>query len=213
MRRIRMIIGVVLMMLAIAGLIYWEVAGREALLTEPVLAAAKNIPAGKVVTASDFKIIGVLEESRVQGAISPNKIEDIVGRKAKQLIPLNAQVTAGFFKEDLFRIPEGKSVFVIPKEWISMRSSSLRRQDWIAVYPRGSKQAIGIYQVAFVKDEKDVEVEGTKSETTVLSRTSGTATISHVEIIADAESFCQMTSTAESGSGGLLLVQVPEPLR
>ncbi len=210
MKRIRMILGVVLILSAIAGLVYWEAAGREMVLTEPVLVAKETILKGAIVDASDFASLGILEESRIKGALSPERLKDIIGKESKQLIPKNAQLAEAFFQTDEFCLKEGESIFVIKPEWIRMRSSSLRRGDFVEIYEVGSMTSMGVYRVAFVKDSQEIEVKdpSTASVASPLERTDATAAISHIEIITDIASYQRIVSFAETGAGGgLILLQ------
>jgi hypothetical protein len=209
MKRIRGIIGIVLILAAIAGLIYWETAGREAVLTEPVLAAKKTILPGTVVNASLFETIGVMKESRIKGALRPERLGEICGKTSLQLIPGNAQITADFFRNDDFCLKEGESIFALKPEWIAMRSSSLRRGDWVTLYSSITKVPIGSYQIAFVKDEKEAEIRSIAGiSSAVLDRTDATAVISHVEIITNMDDYSKILDVVEGGiPETLILVQ------
>ena len=210
MRRIRTIAGVGLILMAIAGLIYWETSGREAMLTEPVLAAKETIMPGTVVNASLFETIGVMEENRIRGALRPEDLQGICGRTSLQMIPKNAQISAKFFRMDEFCLKEGESIFVLKPEWISMRSSSLRRGDWVALYSSATNALIGTYQIAFVKDEKEAEIRDIagRPQAAVLSRTDANSSISHVEIITGMDDYRKILGYVEgSVPEGLILVQ------
>ncbi len=67
-----------------------------------------------------------------------NNLEEFISRlgdeKTKQLIPQNAQISKHFFENDDFYLKETESIFAIKEEWIALRSSSLRRRDWINIY-------------------------------------------------------------------------------
>lgn len=209
MKRIRTIIGIGLILMALLGLIYWETIGREAVLTKPALAARETILPGTVVTAALFETIGVLEESRIKGALRPERLHEINGKTSLQLIPKNAQISADFFQTDDFCLKEGESIFVLKPEWIRMRSSSLRRGDWVELYSSATKVLIGTYQAAFVKDDKEAEIRDTTGSTpTVLDRTDASAVISQVEIITDIDNYKKILGFVEGSiAEGLILVQ------
>ena len=209
MKQIRMYLGIFLILLAIGGLIFWEMIGREAILTEPILVAKETIPQGKLVSESDFISIGILPESRMRGALSPARVDEIIGEKTKQLIPQNAQISKHFFENDDFYLKETESIFAIKEEWIALRSSSLRRGDWIDIYETGEMKLLGCFQIAFVKDEKELEVRDNNGTfESELKRTDANAVISHVEIISDILSYQKILACVKASiESNLLLVQ------
>jgi hypothetical protein len=148
-----------LLITAISGFVYWEIEGRDRLLTEDVLIAKKDIEKNSIVTSDMFTTAGSREENMISGALGPEDLAVIEGSRSGQFIPANAQITDKFFYEDEFFIAEDESVFVIRPEWISMMSSSIRRGDRVRLFSRDGMQVIGCYRVAFVKDNTYREVK------------------------------------------------------
>ena len=210
MKRIRMLIGVFLILGAIGGLIYWEVSGREVVLMDQLLVANETILPGTHITPDLFAIAGVMEENRIEGALEPETLSDLIGLTAKQRISKNSQVAIDYFvKGDLY-IHANESIFVIQPEWIAMRSSSLRRGDWIDIYGDNGQALLGTYRVAFVKDENEIEVtnQGNMGQNSALDRTDSSSVISHVEIIGSLAGYQEiLEKVGESTNKGLLLVQ------
>lgn len=209
MKRSRTVLGLLLIIFAVTGLIFWEVRGRETMLLDTVIVAKERIPAGTLITRDLLSAAGILEENRIQGGLSWDKLHLAIGQVALQDIVENSQISEEFLAESDFYIRSNESIFVLHPEWIAMRSSSIRRGDWIDIYESGSFDKIGSYRVAFVKDANELEVtDGEGAEgSNALDRTVSTSLISHIEIIADMKEYEKIARLAGNNETGLLLVQ------
>lgn len=209
MKRSRTVLGLLLIIFAVTGLIFWEVRGRETMLLDTVIVAKERIPAGTLITRDLLSAAGILEENRIQGGLSWDKLHLAIGQVALQDIVENSQISEEFLAESDFYIRSNESIFVLHPEWIAMRSSSIRRGDWIDIYESGSFDKIGSYRVAFVKDANELEVtDGEGAEgSNALDRTVSTSLISHIEIIADMKEYEKIARLTGNNETGLLLVQ------
>ncbi len=215
MKRSRTVIGLLLIVFSVAGLIFWEVRGRETVLLDTVIVAKEKIPAGMEITRDRVSSAGVLAENRIQGSLDWKRLPEVVGCVALQDIVANSQISTEHLADGDFYIRSGQSIFVIHPDWITMRSSSLRRGDWVDIYASMDSKKIGSYRVAFVKDANELEVtdgEG-RTETNPLNRTISTAPISHLEIIADMKEYGKILDSLHNGGGGLLLIQKQAVIR
>ena len=70
MKRSRTVLGLLLIIFAVTGLIFWEVRGRETMLLDTVIVAKERIPAGTLITRDLLSAAGILEENRIQGGLS-----------------------------------------------------------------------------------------------------------------------------------------------
>ena len=209
MKRIKRVLGVILILSAICSLVFWEMKGRDIILKDEVVIATQEILPGSVITSENVGIMGVLESNLVNGAVSPSAFEMLVGRAATSYIPRNAQVTKLMVEEDSdLIIEEGESLYTLDGEWLAMRSSSLRRGDQITVYGENSKLPVGTFQVAFVKDSSGREVKNTGSlyYDTPLNREESTSIIDKVEIICDLDSYGRILDVLEKEPAGKLLI-------
>ena len=212
MKRGRTILGLLLIVVAVSGLIFWEVKGRETLLLDTVIVASEEISAGTVISRDLLKAGGVLEESRIQGSLNWDMLHVALGQVALRDIVKNSQLSEEYLTDNDFYLRSSESIFVLHPEWIAMRSSSIRRGDWIDIYENGGYDKIGTYRVAFVKDVNEIEVtdgEGPK-ESNSLDRTVSSSLINHVEIIANTKEYEKIARSAKKGEAGLLLVQRQE---
>lgn len=217
MKHWRTIAGILVIGLALAGLFFWELRGREAVLTAPFLVARSTIASGQIVKATDFAVIGLTDKTRMQGALTPDQIKEIVGLSASRTLPANSQICREDFLMDALYLKPGQSIYTLRPEWIGMLSSSLRRGDRIELVSRTDGLSLGVFGVAFVKDSQGAEVvdsspngEARQTAAAALDRTASTGLIDHVEIISDRDAFNRILEAVNgSADGNLLLVQVP----
>ena len=209
MGRRKALLGICLIVLAAGGLLFWEVQGREVILTDTVLVTAKTIEAGTVVSREDFKPAAVPKENLIAGALKPKDIRRVEGLAAGQNIAANSQINAGCFRKTGETLGKDESIFVLPEAWISMRSSSLRKGDWIDIYGAEDMTPLGRYQVAYVKDDAETEVKDAdgRFRKDMLKREDGTSVISNVEVIADISRYEKIRKYCTEPYGTLLLIQ------
>ncbi len=208
MRQWKALIGIALMLLAVVGMVVWEGWGRDALLLTDVVVAAKPIAAGELLRSEDLSILGVPEDCMVQGAIPKERLKDLKGMYAVNSLAVNQQLCLKDLVAEEQRVKEEETAFVIPGEWIEMRSSSLRRGDEVTLYRLTDYESLGTYTVAFVKDDRDQEVfslEGV-DDRKLLDRTDSNLQIHHIEVVAKLEEY-QLIRQAALQDGGLLVVQ------
>lgn len=210
MHIIKPLLGVLLLVAAAAGLFYWETRGRETVLEDPILVAARAIEQGQKLQETDLRIETLEPDVRVEGALSPEAAEALLGRPATESIRKNEQITQSHFTAPPSLLRPGESVFPLPADWILLQSSSLRRGDRVEIYISGSYESLGVYRIAFVKDSEDREVVELEIPTAgpILDRAAGSAAVHHVEIVTDLDGFRRIAERIEQTTeGGLLLVQ------
>ncbi|MCR4804439.1 MAG: SAF domain-containing protein [Clostridia bacterium] len=201
------IAGIVLIALSVAAMYIWETRGRDRLLLQPVLSAAADMEAGHVVTEEDLSVLEVLPQTAVSGALSPADAGQIIGLRAGHRVAANQQLLPSDFAAAGVRLPKGKSVYVLPSEWILSRSCSLRAGDKVQIYAMPEKKLLGTYSLAFVRDTQEQEVVDLERADGVLGRTSPSSIISSLEIICtNGEFFSIYDAVQEAGPFCLLVV-------
>ena len=213
MNNLKPIIGIALILFAVSGLVYWETTGRERMLTDTVLVAAETIRQGTTVSESHFTELTIEKNKKIEDGIGPDALATILGMKTKQTIMKNGQVSLTYFREDDISLKNDQSVFVIPSDWICMRSSTLRRGDMVGLYDSNTMASIGTYQIAFVKDSNEIEVRNldNRESTPILERLDATAVISHIEIITDIHGYRKIVDhVTNEPESSLLIVQQKE---
>ena len=120
----------------------------------------------------------------------------------------NQQLSEKDLVKDKENVKAEETIFVIPREWIAMRSSSLRRGDRIGLYRLADYSSLGSYTVAFVKDDQDQEVYSLEGvdDRKLLSRTDSNVPIHHIEVVAELKQY-QAIRQAAMEDGGLLVIQ------
>lgn len=222
LRKLKPVLGVLLILLSIAGLFFWEWKGRETIMTVEVLVAKEEIRQGARVNGGMFIAKGVPKGNLLDGALTPADLNLIQGKAAAQLIAKNGQIVMDYFRENEFRLIGEESVFVIDPGWISMRSSALRRGDVVDIYGSNGFNLLGTFRIAYVKDASEREVRDTGDETGgsggkgILDRPDGSAVVDHIEIISTIREYANLTDCV-SGAGGttpaaLIIVQRGEPV-
>ena len=156
-------LGIVLVLLAIAALFFWEAEGRELLLMDEVLIADEDIKIGDLIDAEKLRIVAVPTGTLVDKAVVPKYAERLTGKEATVDIIAGAQLSWRFLQDkDAAPRPE-TSYFVIRNEWIYMCSSSLRRGDKVLITSADGKSVLGSYTIAFVKDGDGREITNASS--------------------------------------------------
>jgi len=201
MNKLKTLTGILLILLSITGLFFWEWKGRELIMTEQVLVTKEVIKKGTLITDSLFVMKGIPKENILEGALTPDKFSRIEGKLASQFIAKNDQVLMDYFQSNKLYLKKNESIFVIQPDWIMMRSSSLRRGDLIEIYGSVSGELLGAYRIAYVKDEADREVNNADSEMkknkeneNILNRENSTSIIDHIEIISSYEDYIRIES-------------------
>lgn len=217
MKKLKAILGIALILLSIAGLFFWELKGRETVMTDQVLVAEEEILKGTMVSGSMLAVKGVPKSNLLEGALTPADAALIQGKVASQFIPKNDQIIMEYFCDDEFYLKKDESIFVIDPGWIAMRSSALRRGDVIDIYGSNGRGLIGTYRVAYVKDASEREVKNAGEDTSgnagadILERPDSTSVIDHFEIISTFREYENLVNCV-NGSGGttpeaLIIVQ------
>ena len=187
--KIKTAVGLVLVLLSVAALLFWEAAGRELLLMDSVFVANADIKEGEPVSTGHFRTIKAPAGSLVDGAVTPKNASALVGMEAAADIVKGAQLSFRHLRNpDEAPKPE-TSFFVIRNEWISMCTSSLRRGDDALILSSDGKTEIGRFPVAYVKDGDGREVTDASSGMYSFTGADGdggrintSAPIHHVEI-------------------------------
>jgi len=189
MKRVKSILGILFILLSIAGLFFWEWKGRETILLEEVLVAREEIKKGTTVDSSMFIPKGIPKTNMLEEALTPADTTLIQGKMASQLIAKNDQILVKYFRENEFYLDRDESIFVIDPGWVFMRSSALRRGDLVDIYGSNGLGLLGTFRIAYVKDASEREVRNAVEETEggaangILERMDSTSVIDHIEII------------------------------
>ncbi|MDR1815496.1 MAG: SAF domain-containing protein [Clostridiales Family XIII bacterium] len=216
--------GALILLVAVALLVFWEAQGRAMFLMEDVLVAREAIPAGAAVTAADFRTVSVPAGAVVENAVKPGAAaggaspaptvngEPFSGLVAGENIRRGAQLSADALKEADAAPPPDPSCYVIRNEWIALCTSSLRRGDTVEVLSADGARDFGTFTAAYVKDSEGREV--TDAAPTMRSftdpdegRANASSPIHHIEIRSEWKPYKAIMDYCNHHVEGVLLVR------
>lgn len=214
LRKLKSFVGILLILLSLAGLFLWEWKGREMILFEEVLVAGEEIQKGTLVNRSMFHTKGIPRENLVEGALIPADLQLLQGKVTSQMIAKNDQIIPQYFMDNKFHFKRDEAIFVIDPSWIAMRSSAIRRGDTVDIYDSISLKLLGTFQIAFVKDASEREVRNAAAQgadgsgNEIMDRTDSTSVIDHIEIISTVHEYeMLMNSVSGATPAALIIVQ------
>lgn len=209
MRYIKPIIGILLIIFALLGGYYWETQGRQNYQQLEIPVTSVDIMKGEKLCPQMLKTLYIDKDSIVSGALMEKDIHQFVDSQATQFIPANSQVVRGYFESANSNFTKNRSVFSLPTSWIFSKSSALRKGDWVEIYGEDICY-FGRYQIAFVKDQSDMEIEnpeGPYIQKNILERTVSTGFIHHVELYCTLEEYSCLLDYVKTTGMGFILVQ------
>lgn len=206
---VRGAVGLILCLAAASGIYYWELYGRNQMMTAEIVVLNQAVEAGDYIRESNVSIVRRPVEMLIDQPIDAPAA--IVGMVAKHRIAANLQMDSRSFERTHLVPGEDEYVFKMPRDWVESLPSSLRRSDEIILYPvrtshrtvassqpaeRGSEPLNDKYfRVAFVKNSANQEVTSTPEGT----RLYGTSTVASIEIIVDLEAVDRMSALYSEG--------------
>ncbi len=184
------IAGLIIVILSLAGMAWWELSAREMLMTEEVLAAAEDIKAGTVIETRQLTGLRMDKDSISAGALSPGQAALCEGWVASVDIPAGSPLFAALFREKNEVLKGGASIFTLPKEWIALRPAMLRAGDRVKLISLPEQACLGSFEIAFIRDSGEQAINGDEAAgADVLQRNSAGGVISSVEIICREEEY------------------------
>jgi len=183
------ILGIVLVILAIGALLFWEAEGRAMLLMEDVLVAERDVKEGEHFDPGIFRVESAPSGSLVDKAVKPKDAVSLSGMETAADIVKGAQLSHRYFRDPDDAPKPDTSCFVIRNEWIYMCTSSVRRGDEVMITSADGRTILGTYPVAYVKDSEGREVTDASSGVYSFTDSGGesdrvntSAPIHHIEI-------------------------------
>jgi len=210
--KLKTALGIVLIMIAVTALLFWEAEGREMLLMDTVLVADGDLKEGDRLGPERFRAVSVPVGSLVDGALSPHDAAHSYGKEANTDIIDGAQLSTRYLREADEKPKPETSYFLIRNEWIYMCTSALRRGDQVLITSADGRNVIGLYPVAFVKDGDGREVvdasSGMYSFTSAgeTERVNSTAPIHHVEIKCELSEYRRILDFCADKAGAPLML-------
>ncbi|MCL2111362.1 MAG: SAF domain-containing protein [Clostridiales bacterium] len=213
--KLKTALGILLVLLAIAALFFWEAEGREILLMDTVLVAEADVKAGAAVDAGLFRMVSVPAGTLVDGAVTPKDAAMLYGKEAAMDIVKGSQLSLRYLRDpDTAAEPKPEtSFFVIRNEWIYMCSSSLRRGDEALITSADGKLVLGRFAVAYVKDGDGREVTDASSGMYSFTGAGGeservntSSPIHHIEIVCELKDYRRILDYCNGSAGATLML-------
>ena len=214
------IIGILLIIIAIAGVYGWENFGREKFLYDDVLVLRENTEEGTIVTADMLGLMRVEKTSILEEGITD--ASTIIGKATTTYLPGMTQLVDEFFQDASLTLKEGEYILSIPSSWIVAHPQTLRRLDTIYFYPiedseketitfdangnpvfkdtTAARGPVCSAKVAYAKDGSNQEIYSVDS-----SRLAGTGNVSYLEIITTMETTAKLAECVENDMQFVLL--------
>ena len=222
-QKIKGIVGITIMLIALAATYIWMNFGRPELESITLLVASKDIPKGiEIVSARElFTPLKIMKTDAIKGAISPEQLENLEGRITGQFIPQNSQISVQAFSNQSLDLKDNQFVFKLPPSWVYTMPSTIRRGDKVSIYEIDAKidnqqgAAAGDFQqttseaikmgavapilstsVVYVKDSTNREVVDTNGN----QRLDGSSQVYAIEIICTREDTMVLENSIIKGS-------------
>lgn len=160
----RVLLAILLMGAGVGFLFYFEFELKDKIDTVDVVVAKESIGFKEQITEDDLIIKPVRRGSEVDGAISPLKMETLIGQHASIEIKKGTQLYPELIDTYDLVPDETKGEFVapIPNEWLFAVPGSLRRTYFADIYAIADEEALAIKQLE--EDAKQATVSSDSSE-------------------------------------------------
>ncbi|GHU63811.1 hypothetical protein AGMMS49983_08120 [Clostridia bacterium] len=205
--------GILLLCFAVTALLFWEAAGREMFLMNPVLIAKSDIAEGTILGPDLFHTVSVPADALVDGAVAPKNEPNLAGKITALPILAGAQLSERFLLEPDAALRPDTSSFVLKNEWIALCTSALRRGDQIELRYGSGERSLGVFEVAFVKDAEGREVTdvtaglgGFRANDGTSARANPSAPIHHIEIECEWGDYQKILALCREASGASLIL-------
>lgn len=193
----RMILGMVLIVLAIGGMFFWETAGREMFLYDEVLTVTQDVEESTIISEEMLALKRVAKAT--PGALTKKDVSNVLGKEATQFIPAQTEVFEQYFADSklVVHAEDNEYVLSIPNKWLESYPQSLRRGDQVYFWCEGTK--VTSATVVYVKDSSNTEVTSDEDRLTASSN------VSLVEIIATEKQADLLSTYAKEGKKFVIL--------
>ena len=174
------IAGIVLVVISLGALGFWELWGREHITYDRVLVLRESLPKNTLITREMFR--ERLIENAAEGAIMSIDAESLIGMETAQYVAAGTELYMEYFQESMFAVgeEEGKFILSIPEQWLKSFPQTLKRGDRAFFYCAGEIVTDAV--VAYVRDGTNQEVYYGDDE-----RLTSSASVSLIEVVVTEE--------------------------
>lgn len=127
-------VGVIIMVVAIVGMISWEVFGREALMFTSVLVLNQDVEPYTEITADMLAVKKVYHPN--ENSLLEADAQSIVGKESTQFIPMATEVQARYFGAETVVVDKNKDEYVYSISVNNLKAypRSIAKGDQVYIY-------------------------------------------------------------------------------
>lgn len=192
------IAGIVLVVLSLGALGFWELWGRENITYDRAVVLKESVPKNTLITREMLKVRRI--ENAAQGAIMAEDTEKIIGLETAQYVAAGTELYEEYFQESIFAVgkEEGKFILSIPEQWLRSCPQTLKRGDRAFFYCGGEIVTDAV--VAYVRDGSNQEIHYGDDE-----RLTSSAAVSLIEVVVTGEQAAVLGKLADKGNKFVIL--------
>jgi len=160
----RTIIGVILIFISIAGIVGWELFGREELMYTDMLTLNQDVEAYTIITEDMLTSRKVCNP--LPNAYRWERAADIVGMEATQYIAMGTELMPRYFEKEALSVnPDEEYVFSMDVGDLQSYPKSVARGDRVYLY--SSDEMVIATVVLAIKDSTGCEIVHSEDRTKV----------------------------------------------
>ncbi len=189
----RKIAGIIMIVLSLGALGFWELWGRENLSYRSILVFKEPHEAYTLVTDDMLREIRV--ERASSGALGPKDRNRILGMETRQYVPAGQELDIQYFRDTMFRtgLKEDSFVLRVPDLWMVSCPESIKRGDKAFFYL--GEELLCETRVIHVKDSYGREITYSG-----LDRYYPTGRMNLIEVMLSGENVRKLSMLAEKGN-------------
>ena len=190
--------GIILSVLSLGALGFWELWGRENISYDTVLVLAESVAPNTLIREDMLRTKKT--EKMTEGALLPEDAKTIEGLQTKQFVAGGSELFIQYFEPSDFAADEenGRYILSVPDSWLQTCPQTIKRGDRVFFCCGGEITAEAV--VVHVRDGTNQEVRYGDWE-----RNSASASVSLLEVIVSEEEMKTLGALADKGNKFILL--------
>lgn len=192
------VIGMLLIVVSLGALGFWEFWGRENLSYAKVLVLSQDTARNTLIEKN------MLEVRRMDEPEGPVLREEdaarLIGLETAQYVPAGTPLYGEYFQDPVLAVggETGQYILSIPNQWLMSFPQTLRRGDEVSFYCEGKLVTSAL--VAYVRDSSNQEVISDDD-----ARLQASAPVSLVEVVVTEEKALKLGKLGDEGKRFVLL--------
>lgn len=191
-------VGLLLIVLSLSALGFWEFWGREHLSYEPVLVLKADTPGNTEIERNMLEVR--MMDHPDEDVLRDDDAAELMGMETSQYVPAGTPLYREYFQNPSMAVggDTGQYILSIPNEWLMSYPQTLRRGDEVSFYCEGKLVTSAL--VAYARDSSNQEVLSEDD-----ARLQASAPVSLVEVVVNEEKALLLGKLADKGRRFVLL--------